>query len=87
MRFSIDGWNYTRNNGQYLMRNDQKIDYSNGTLYGAFYYYAAQNRIGRAVANAQSGLTETSVVRCVRDNPNANPNAASSFDHGGSLTN
>ena len=86
MRFSIDGWNY---NDMYLARNDQLIEYNNGAnrIYGAFYFYADENRFGRETANQQSGLTATAAVRCVKDNPNANPNVAGKMEDGGSLTN
>lgn len=83
MKSAIDGWQYSNANTGYFMLNRQQLLYtdnsSGGT--GAFFYYPSDQRVSRDLN--QPG--KECVVRCVKDNPNAQPSAASSYDNQGSL--
>lgn len=86
MTSHIDGWN---SDDPYIFYNRQQVVYTDGTTgqYGAFHFYPDDGRISRTLENDDwaQGMTMTSVVRCVKDNPDAQPSAASSYDNQGSL--
>lgn len=69
MKSSIDGWNYNDGNSGYFMFNRQDILHTDGTSggTGAFYYYPNDQRVSRTIGNTG----RTCVVRCVKDNLNA----------------
>lgn len=89
---TIDGWDYEPENGQrgYIMFNGQEFDDMTTNNFGAFYYYASDNRISRTLSTGKAGQTGvTSVVRCVKDNRVASPTPAtpsSTYGTGGNLT-
>lgn len=89
---TLDGWDYATTNGQrgYIMFNGQEFDDMTTNNFGAFYYYASDNRISRTLSNGKAGQTGvTSVVRCVKDNRVASPTPAtpsSTYGTGGNLT-
>ena len=89
---TLDGWDYATNNGQrgYIMFNGQEFDDMTTNNFGAFYYYASDNRISRTLTTGKANQTGvTSVVRCVKDNRVASPTPAtpaSTYGSDGNLT-
>lgn len=88
---TLDGWDYAPDAYRgYIMFNGQEFDDMTTNNFGAFYYYASDNRISRTLSNGKAGQTGvTSVVRCVKDNRVASPTPAtpsSTYGTGGNLT-
>lgn len=100
MSRSIDGWDYTNDEGRYMMLNGQTLANRTQNNFGIFVYHAPSDldRISRYLGTVTNTTTKQGasdlavVVRCVKDNLNAQPTTptaatpASTYGTGGNLT-